>query len=248
MDMPHTQLKYMEQMDLFEDSATILDIQNLEDGRKAVILDQTIFYPQGGGQPYDQGTISSKEAEFSVEEVRFKEGIVYHIGTITKGTLEKNASVSLRIDKDRRMFNSRNHTAGHLIDLAVRILGIDLIPSRGYHFPEGAYVEYQGTLQEATREILEKNLEQEANRMVAASLPVRVQMVTREELETMASYVPEYVPQDKPSRAMIVHGYSAIPCGGTHVPNTNSIGFIAIDKIKNKKGNTRISYSIKATS
>ena len=69
-------------------------------------------------------------------------------------------------------------------------------------------------------------------------------MVSCAELEQMAQFVPNYIPKDKPSRAMIIQGYYAIPCGGTHVENVRDVGPLKIEKIKNKKGNIRISYSI----
>lgn len=87
--------------DLFSDTATIQDITTTDDNKTALILDQTIFYPQGGGQPYDIGTITDKSGEFAVDEVRFKDGIVYHFGSFTSSTLQKGQQVQLAIDKQR---------------------------------------------------------------------------------------------------------------------------------------------------
>ncbi len=244
MSIQPTTLTYMEKMDLLEDQATVVDVLKQEDGRTALILDQTIFYPQGGGQPYDQGTITGGENKFSVEEVRFKDGLVYHIGTPTSGTFQKDQTVTLSINPDRRILHNKLHTAGHLIDLGMRAIGMNLTPGKGYHFPQGAYVEYEGTLDEDERATLISKLEAEASKLVANGHPVSVKVVSYDELAQMANYVPDYIPKNKPTRAMIVNSFPAIPCGGTHVLNTKDIARIKIEKIKNKKGNLRISYSV----
>ncbi len=240
--MQPTTLLYMTDMHKLNETANVLDIITLEDGRTALILDQTIFYPQGGGQPYDQGTITSDNASFDVQEVRFKDGIVYHIGE-SSGTFQPSDAVHLSVNPARRAINNKSHTAGHIVDIAMDILGKKYIPARGYHFPEGAYVEYVGTLEETEREQLMQDLQREVNTILSSPHPVRVQMVNHEQLHALAKYVPDYLPKDKPSRVMIIEGFHAIPCGGTHVAHTQEIKQITIDKIKNKKGNLRVSYS-----
>lgn len=234
----------MTDMHRLEAQAEIVDVINWQDGRLAIILDQTNFYPQGGGQPYDIGFIKTPSTNFKVEEVRFKDGIVYHVGSLIDGELHKGDLVSLVVDKTKRTYNSRNHTAGHVVDIAVSNVGMKLMPSRGYHFPEGAYVEYIGSLDEQERERLLPTIQQEVDAIIAQELPVSVMMVSIEQLHKMAQFVPDYIPKDKPSRVMIIQGCYAIPCGGTHVANLKEIGSLKIEKIKNKKGNVRISYSI----
>ncbi len=243
MNQEPTKLIYMEHMQRFEQAAKIIDIVNIND-RQALIVDQTIFYPQGGGQPYDQGTITANGNEFAVEEVRFKDGIVYHIGTITKGSFTPGMDVLLQVDKARRIFNSKNHTAGHLIDIAMRKIGMNLIPTKGYHFPQGAYDEYEGTLDEQERANLAQKLKPAIDQLMKEERQISVKLVSYDELAKLAAHVPDYIPKDKPSRVMIVEGFPAIPCGGTHVATTKEVGVVTIEKVKNKKGNLRISYAI----
>ena len=238
-----TSLVYMNQMNCFEHPAKIIDIVKVNE-KQAIILDQTIFYPQGGGQPYDQGTITSDGNSFCVEEVRFKDGLVYHIGTVQVGSFNPGMDVTLQVNQEQRIFNSRNHTAGHLIDIAMHNVGMSLIPTRGYHFPDGAYDEYEGTLDEDERAELAKKLQGELDRLTKGKRPVSVKLVSHDELRSIAKYVPDYIPQDKPSRVMIVEGCYAIPCGGTHAANTQEVGAVTIEKVKNRKGNLRISYKI----
>jgi Ser-tRNA(Ala) deacylase AlaX len=242
--MNPTTLTYMHEMDRLKDEAHIVAVQQRDDGKYELILDHTIFYPQGGGQPFDQGTIENDNALFTVEEVRFKDGIVYHIGSFARGSFTAGMPVTLRVDEARRLFNSRNHAAGHLIDIAMQNIGLDLEPGRAYHFPEGAYVEYCATMDETERETLIPKLEQEVTDLIAKAHPVTVQLVSYDELKKVSRFVPSYLPKDKPTRAMIVGDYFAIPCGGTHVSNTQQVKKVSIEKIKNKKGNVRISYAI----
>ncbi len=81
--MSQTKLKYLEDFSLLKSEARVVEVQK-ENDRDIVILDETIFYPQGGGQSYDQGTIESASGKFLVEEVRFVEGVVRHIGKLKK--------------------------------------------------------------------------------------------------------------------------------------------------------------------
>ena len=68
-----TNLLYRTDMTQSESPASVIESSSWHDGRQTIVLDQTIFYPQGGGQPYDKGEIKSATAEFEVEEVRFKD-------------------------------------------------------------------------------------------------------------------------------------------------------------------------------
>lgn len=239
--IPHTKLSYMDDSYLLEKKATVVDVQTLETGKIAILLDETIFYPQGGGQPYDTGLIKGQSGEFKVEEVRFKDGYVYHIG---QGSCRKEDKVALSVDGERRKYNRRNHTAGHLIDVAVKNSGLSLTPVKGFHFPEGAYVEYLGLMDEAKKEEMRLKIETEVNRLIQKNLPVKAWQVTYVELKTLCDFVPEYLPKDKPVRVVKTGDYGAHPCGGTHVSNTAEVDRIVIEKVKSKSGNTRISYTI----
>jgi len=77
--MNPTKLLYLEDMQQLECEAFVDSIDQ-KDGKTVLYLDQTVFYPQGGGQPYDTGVISTDDTKFIVEEVRFVDGLVLHIG------------------------------------------------------------------------------------------------------------------------------------------------------------------------
>jgi Ser-tRNA(Ala) deacylase AlaX len=99
-----------------------------------------------GGQPADTGTISSPDgsSKFEVVHVQKPKGSshIEHIGSYSSEShFREGDEVSVEIDSERRMLNARVHSAGHLLDSALYLLGMtDLEPSKGYHFPDGPYV------------------------------------------------------------------------------------------------------------
>ncbi len=140
--MKPTSLTYLEDMSLLALEAEVLAVEE-EEGKTVVVLDQTIFYPQGGGQPFDQGFIRSASAVFKVEEVRFVDGIVKHVGMFEQGNFSAGETVQCEVDAERRLLHARLHSAGHVVDLALlEFPNIHWKPGKGYHFPQGPYVEY----------------------------------------------------------------------------------------------------------
>jgi Ser-tRNA(Ala) deacylase AlaX len=89
-----------------------------------LILEETIFHPQGGGQPSDVGIIENEEIIFKVEKASTVDGHVEHLGEFSgDSTFKINDKVKLKVDKESRDLNTRLHSAGHLIDVAVRNIG-----------------------------------------------------------------------------------------------------------------------------
>ena len=240
--MQPTELLYLEDFSRLENTAKILAV-NDEGEKKAVILDKTVFYPQGGGQPYDNGVIKGEIGVFRVEEVRFQDGFVKHIGSFEKGELSEGAEVKCNVDPDRRRLNSRLHSAGHVVDAAVDRLEYNWTPGKGYHFPDGPYVEYIGSISEneTEREEIRQKIETTCNQIIQESIEPKIQFMKKEKMSSVCRFVPEHMPDDKPGR-VILYGNFGAPCGGTHVSNLKEIGNISIPKIKTKKGNIRISY------
>lgn len=111
--MEPTQLHYLEDMHVMEYPARVLAVEEI-DGRIAVILNQTILYAQGGGQPADHGYIKSAAAQFAVTDVRFKDGVVYHFGTFVGGAFIAGDEVVMSVDAGRRQLHKRLHSAAHI--------------------------------------------------------------------------------------------------------------------------------------
>ncbi|KAG2322562.1 hypothetical protein Bca52824_015775 [Brassica carinata] len=112
MDYPPTKLDYHVDMFKLQSQARFLSLLKAEDGRTALILDSTVFHPQGGGQPSDTGLIefAGSDFKFSVQDVRSKDGIVLHYGVFQGSNpedVEKGQQVHLLVDEPRRKLNSR---------------------------------------------------------------------------------------------------------------------------------------------
>lgn len=240
--MEPTKLLYLEDFNVFEHKARVVAVQN-EEGREVVILDATIFYPQGGGQPYDQGGIESPSGKFLVEEVRFVDGIVKHIGKFERGGFGAGETVKCAVDKERRALHSRLHSGGHVVDLGVLRLHLGWIPGKGYHFPDGPYVEYAGIFEEADKEKIRTAIEGECNKVIAEGRETKLLFMDKAQMKSVCHHVPDYIPEGKPAR-VVMYGDFGVPCGGTHVNNLRDIGHLTIRKIKAGGGKIKVSYDV----
>lgn len=240
--MHSTKLLYMDDFDKVHCAAIVENIV-LENGKDIVYLDQTVFYPQGGGQPYDRGVIRSAQGEFVVEEVRFVDGLVKHIGFFKHGTFQPSDSVECIVDQERRALNTRLHSAGHLVDLAVQELNLPWVPAKGFHFPEGPYVEYEVASNDFDKEDIKKRLEEICNRLIQDGNATTLVFMSKDEMKKVCKNVPDFIPNDKPAR-IVMYGTIGIPCGGTHVKNSAEVKAMNIRKIKVEGNRVKVAYEI----
>ncbi|CAJ1446959.1 unnamed protein product [Effrenium voratum] len=140
-----TRALYMEGTYVFQCSACVLDMHFFEEtGKLGVELDQTVFHPQGGGQPSDRGQLCADGlpnlAVTFVTKDKAKEGVIRHDceGDV-QAWLRKGAgmTVTCQVDESTRRSNARLHSAGHLLDVAIFGLGFRWQPGKGYHFADG---------------------------------------------------------------------------------------------------------------
>jgi Ser-tRNA(Ala) deacylase AlaX len=238
-----TKLLYLEDFDVVSCDATVVDVKPAGDGRTSVILDQTCFYPRGGGQDWDTGVIKSGRNEFKVEEVRLDEtGTVHHIGP-AGSELKTGDSVQCQADTERRAINTRLHSAGHLIDMATNKLRPDWVPVRGGHYPHMSFVEYQ-VGDEMADENFVKQVQEEVNALSQSNYENQLHFIPKEEMGQYYPHVPDNIPTNKPARIVLYSDNFGIPCGGTHVKRVNEIGAITITKAKVKKGLAKVSYAV----
>lgn len=246
-----TILQYYHDMSKLQSDSTLLSSFQGEDGRHALILNSTIFHPQGGGQPSDTGFItdtSSSRFKFVVQDVRSKNGIVYHYGVFEKTTedLARGIQVLLSVDESKRKLNSRLHSAGHLLDVCMEKVGLHhLEPSKGYHFPDGPYVEYKGTVPQAELQSKQKELEQEANNLISIGGKVSVAIYSYEEASKLCGgSLPDYIPKGSNPRIVKLGDFPGCPCGGTHVSNISELANMKVTQMRTKKGVTKVYYNI----
>lgn len=242
--MMKTKLKYLDDTYADVDEGVVLRIGRDERG-SFVVLDQTIFYPQGGGQPTDTGTIKTEQCAMNVSFVGFNEGEVFHY--ITEEPVDFDGlvgqSCALHVDTARRLEQAKAHTAGHLISSIIDAERGALRAVKGFHFSDGPYVEFEGKPEGETADILAA-LQTKLDECVAEGLAVNAEMVTIDELRQRCWSVPSYLPEDKPLRVVTIEKFDAVPCGGTHIANLAELGVVSVLKMKSKKGNTKISYRV----
>lgn len=237
-----TRLLYLEDFDVTSCEAYVQRVETFE-GRDVVVLDQTCFYPKGGGQDFDIGIIKGDAGTFDVEAVFFIDGEVKHIGAFESKPFQSGDQVSGYVAKERRKLNSRLHSAGHTIDMAVRKMNLHWHPEKGAHYPYMAFVEYSGEIPEAQRDHLKDMLEDTVNQLVKKGSLNSIAFLTPEEMAERGAVLPQEIPANKPARAVIYDDF-VVPCGGTHVDNINQIGDISITKLKKKDGHIRVSYVV----
>ncbi|KAF5200325.1 Alanine--trna ligase [Thalictrum thalictroides] len=249
-----TKLEYFDHMWKLQSKASLLSHLQVEDGRHALILDSTIFYPQGGGQPYDTGYISNTDLNFKfiVEDVRLKDGLVFHYGHVENcdgqcdWKLDKGVEVCLFVDEKRRNLNSRLHSAGHLLDICMRNVGLDsLEPGKGYHFPDGPFVEYKGKVSQVELQNKQKEIELDANALISKGGMVYAAIVEYEEASKLCGgHLPDYISKGSTPRIVRFGNNPGCPCGGTHVADISEIQSLKVPQIRAKKGLVKVFYDV----
>lgn len=201
-------------------------------------MTETIFYPEGGGQPADRGEIVGKKGKLTVTHNRMHNGEVIHEGKL-EGVIKPKEEIEARIDWDLRFDHMRWHSAGHVIHEVVRELIPILIPVRGDH-GRHAYIEYEGTINPKLGQTIEKR----SNMLIAEDRSLHTEFVTHEELTRRASWIPPKLPKHKPLRILQIEGYPPIPDGGTQVKSTQEVGFIKIIGIEQSGPLVRVYYTV----
>ena len=230
-------------------------------GKATVVLDATIFHPQGGGQPTDLGTIKFDGFEFAVDMVTMDraDGVIHHVGALEGNPAARipiGSEVSLAIDEAHRLTCAGMHSGGHLLDVAMCAAGMGhLKPGKGFHFnPAGCYVEYIGAVAADERAPLVERLNAALADLVAAD--IRTKVVTldlgtdegagalRSLLVHPAAEAKAADPSAGEQRVVLVGGEKGCGCGGTHVASTAELKGVHVTKCKVKKGNTKLSYYV----
>jgi len=227
---------YLNDCYLKEFEATVKSVKD----DKFVVLDQTAFYPNAGGQPYDTGKFVCDEKEYPVVFVGKFGGVISH--ETSEPGLKKGDKVKGVIDWDRRYVFMRMHTAAHVL-------------SRVIHDEAGAHTSgNQLGLEESRIDFTLENLDRDAiqgwidkaNQLIAKQIPVVIKEITREEAQKVLEGPSKHLMADMDIlRLIFIEGVDKQTCGGTHLKNISEIGKIEFIKVKNKgKNNRRIYYKV----
>lgn len=202
-----------------------------------VSLDRTIFYPQGGGQPGDSGSLNTAAGSFRIVDTRKGEGgaILHRLETPDHG-LAAGDEVALALDWERRYRHMRMHTCLHLLGSLIHS-GV----TGGAVGAEKSRLDFDLGDQVLDKEALTAQL----NELIEAAHPVAVEWVDEALLDEQPDLVRTMSvapPRGVGALRMIrIAGVDYQPCGGTHVANTGEIGPVQVAKIENKgKRNRRV--------
>ena len=202
--------------DDLECTARVLSCRKTQEGLWAVVCDRTVFHPQGGGQPSDIGRMNN----VGVRKVIHTPDAIIHL---CEAPLE--GEVSMAVDGKTRRLHSRLHSAGHIIGFVGDEYGWHA--TKGNHFPGESRVVFEPQNPEAIQFTEAEVLQSEVNALISKKLERRITGIDGLRYVTWGDL-------------------RAYPCGGTHVANTEEIGKVTISKIKMKKGQISVSYSLES--
>ena len=230
-------------VEIFRDDAyaRTTEAQILAVSDDGIVLDQTVFYPEGGGQPGDRGSmiLGDDSAITIVDTHKNQAGTLLHIPAAGQSMPAVNDRVTASIDWDYRYRHMRTHTCLHLL--------CALIP---YDVTGGSISQAKGRLDFDMSDPLDKEAVQQAlPQLIADDRSVAYRWITDEEMEnnmdlvrTMSVKPP--MGQDR-VRLVEIGGVDLQPCGGTHVARTGEIGEVRIGKVEKKgKHNRRVNIHL----
>ena len=206
------------------------EIQQLKVGEEGqIILNQTPFYGESGGQVGDKGTITSSENEFEVTDVQKKIGNLFvHFGKVSKGTIKLKDNVELKINTERRQNIRAYHSATHLLHESLRrTLGTHVMQKGSLVAPDRLRFDFSHMKPITDEEM--KKIDENVNKFVNSKTEVVTRLMTPEEgIEqgAMALFGEKYGDEVR----VVFMGeegnkyFSTELCGGTHVKNTGEVG------------------------
>jgi len=219
-----TQLKFYSHPEKSSLSAVIKSIQDYQ-GSPALILDQTLFFPQTNVHPSDSGTVIGPKGTFKVSSAVFSHGQLLHLGRLS-GELHPDDEVDLKLDWTHRHQNLRLNTAILLLEhsLAHFFPELKWLPdSSSIH--SGLYLTYQGVIDETALDALQRHLDQ----LIQSNEPITVQTSDTQALNRLG-LTPHQLLPDKP-RLVQIGNFSPVVSSGIYLDSTGLVGSVILDEI-----------------
>lgn len=229
--MPATERLYYNDSHLIEFEARVIDQTERVSGWTAITLDRTAFYPTGGGQPSDTGTIGGVPV---VECIDDEENGILHV--IQGRAPAVGSTVQGRVDWPRRLDHMQQHTGQHILSQA--FISLFNAPTHGFRVLEqSCEVDIELTI--PTTEAIERAVGL-ANNVIWEDRAITIKEVSSNE----ASALPL---RKEPARTgdlrlIEIEGFDLTPCGGTHAYRTGEVGIIVVRSWERAKGLTRIEF------
>ena len=237
-----TELLFQTEMYLQEFEAEITKIDPVN---KSIYLTKTAFYPTGGGQPHDVGTLTIGSNVFTVVEVKKDGHDVQHVLAEDPSGLEVGQKVSGKIDWETRYKYQRTHTAMHIL------CGI-IFQEFGSTVTGGQIKALEGRMdfdiEQFTKDKV-KFIEEKCNEAIQRNYPIKVDFLPRDKadqdpdlIRTKVSLIPKEV---QTVRTIDIVGLDKQADGGTHVKSTKEVGTMTITKVDNRgKGRKRLYFTL----
>jgi len=213
-------------------------VEAIDDG--ALILDRTVFYPLGGGQPGDTGTMSWEGGSAAIIDTRYGDGgAIRHVLEEGAAMPDVGDTVHVVLDWDRRYCHMRMHTAMHLLGSVLQ-----------YGVTGGNISAAKSRLDFDMEDTVDKEAVGAALlKLVAEDHAVSCRWISEEELDAQPDLVRTMSvqpPRGKGSiRLLEVEGVDLQPCGGTHLRSTSEVGAVRIGKVEKKgKRNRRVNIHL----
>jgi alanyl-tRNA synthetase len=237
LGLPPTKKLYYDQPADIEFEAVVLDFF---DGH--AVMDQTLFFPEGGGQPSDTGTLVSAESMVRVDGViKIGDVVLHHI---SGGILKRGNRIKGMVDEERRWSLMRHHTATHiLLHAAKEVLGAHIHQAGAQKGHESSRLDVRHFKHISPDEL--RRIEITANRMIMTSQPVEIAIEDRARAEQKYGFILYQggVPPGREIRVVRVAG-DVEACAGTHCRNTGEVGVIKIIRIEHiQDGIERIEFA-----
>jgi alanyl-tRNA synthetase len=229
--MPATERLYYHDSRLLEFDARVLQLSQLDDGRTVVTLDRTAFYPTGGGQPADTGTLGDARV---VDCIDAEDESVWHV--IQGTTPEVGDTVHGKVDWLRRLDHMQQHTGQHILSAA--FVQLFEAPTRSFRVLEHE-CEIDVELNDPSDERIEQAVDL-ANQIIWDSRAIQITQVTGEEAAALP--LRKEPARQGELRIIDIAGFDLTPCGGTHASSTGEVGVIAVRSWERAKGLTRIQF------
>jgi alanyl-tRNA synthetase len=218
---------------LLRDGKEVSALQKGESG--AVILNQTPFYAESGGQVGDTGVMTGEGVRFLVTDTQRRAGDLFvHFGTVEQGSLKVEAALDLNVDRARRSAIRQNHSATHLLHEALRqVLGDHVAQKGSLVAPDRLRFDFSHPKPMTAEEI--ERVEDIANDVVLQNAPVVTRLLSRD--DAIASGARALFGEKYGDEVRVVAmgesggntmGWSVELCGGTHVGRTGDIGVISV--------------------
>jgi alanyl-tRNA synthetase len=198
------------------------------DGRPAVTLDRTAFYPSSGGQPFDTGRLGGTDV---VDTVDGGDEVIHVLAM----PLESGAAVTGEIDWTRRFDHMQQHTGQHILSGAFETLFENL--TVGFHM--GGEASTIDLAREMSPAEIERAVD-ESNRIVWEDRPVAIRFVSKAEAARLS--LRKEPAREGALRLIDISGFDLCACGGTHVDRTGAIGLIAVQSAEKMRGGSRLTF------